>query len=91
MIFKGKKYIFFLEIITCDLSIYTTGLKNRLVCLYLQVPEAKGQVKTLIFLMKIKYFPMPKFFVMQGKCLIYDILRPVQWTILTLLYLAYIY
>ena len=34
------------------------GSKIALVRSYLQVPQAAGQVKSLIFLMKIKYFPI---------------------------------
>ena len=34
------------------------GSKIALVRSYLQVPQAAGQVKILIFLMKIKYFPI---------------------------------
>ena len=48
----------------------TCGSKIALVCSYLLVPEAAGQVKILIFLLKIKFSPyMPIIFVMQGKCL----------------------
>ena len=36
----------------------TQGSKIALVRSYLQVPQAAGQVKILIFLMKIKYFPI---------------------------------
>ena len=47
------------------------------VSLYLRVLQAAGQVKFLIFLVKIKFFPyMPIVFVMQVKCLFKDILRP---------------
>ena len=43
------------------------------------MPQAAGQVKILLFLVKIKIFPyMPISFVMQGKCLFKDILRPVN-------------
>ena len=34
------------------------GSKIALVCSYLQVPQAAGQVKILIFLVKIKLFPI---------------------------------
>ena len=45
------------------------GSKIALVCLYLRVSKAAGQVKIFIFLVKIIFFPcMPIFFVMQGKC-----------------------
>ena len=44
---------------------------------YLPVPRAAGQVKILIFLVKIKFSPlMPIIFVLQGKCLFSDISRP---------------
>ena len=44
--------------------------KIALVRSYLRLPQAAGQVKILIFLVKIKCFPyMPRSFVMQGKCL----------------------
>ena len=53
------------------------GSKISLVRSYLRVPQAAGQVKILIFLVKIKLFPyMPIVFVMQGKCLFSDISRP---------------
>ena len=46
------------------------GSKIALVRSYLRVPQAAGQVKILIFLVKINFLPcMPIFFVMQGKCL----------------------
>ena len=46
------------------------GSKIALVCSYLRVPQAAGQVKILIFLVKINLFPMyTNIFVMQGKCL----------------------
>ena len=42
------------------------GLKIALVCSYLRVPQTAGQVKNLIFLKKINFFPyMPINFVMQ--------------------------
>ena len=34
------------------------GWKIALVCLYLRVPHAERQVKILIFLVKIKFFPI---------------------------------
>ena len=41
------------------------------------MPQAAGQVKILIFLVKIKFSPyMPIIFLMQGKCLFSDISRP---------------
>ena len=40
------------------LYIVYQGSKIALVRSYLQVPQAAGQVKILIFLMKIKYFPI---------------------------------
>ena len=36
----------------------TQGSKIALVHSYLQVPQGAGQVKILIFLLKIKYFPI---------------------------------
>ena len=36
----------------------TQGWKIALIRSYLQVPQAAGQVKIFIFLMKIKYFPI---------------------------------
>ena len=45
------------------------GSKISLVRSFLRVPQAAGQVKILIFLVKVIFFPrMPIFFVMQGKC-----------------------
>ena len=53
------------------------GSKIALVRSYLRVSQAAGQVKILIFLVKIKIFPyMPVVFEMQGKCLFSDISRP---------------
>ena len=53
------------------------GSKIALVRSYLRVPQAAGQVKILLFLVKIENFPiMPLIFVMQGKCLFLDISRP---------------
>ena len=54
------------------------GSKIALVRSYLRVLQAAGQVKILIFLVKIKFFPIYAniFFVMQGKCLFEDISRP---------------
>ena len=53
------------------------GSKIALVRSYLRVPQAAGQAKILIFLVKIKFFPyMPIFFAMQGKCLFSEISRP---------------
>ena len=50
--------------------LYTQGSKIALVRSYLRVPQAAGQVKILIFLVKINLFPMyTNIFVMQGKCL----------------------
>ena len=47
-----------------------TGLKIALVRSYLRVPKAAGQVKILIFLVKISFLPyFPIIFVVQGKCL----------------------
>ena len=47
-----------------------SGLKIPLVRSYLRVPQAAGQVKILIFLVKINFSPyMAIIFVMQGKCL----------------------
>ena len=44
------------------------GSKISLVRSYLRVPQAAGQVKILIFLVKINLFPMyTNIFVMQGK------------------------
>ena len=55
------------------------GSKIALVGSYLRVPQAAGQVKIRIFLVKIKFFPiMPIVFVMQGKCTFSDISRPVR-------------
>ena len=55
------------------------GSKITLVRSYLRVPQAAGQVKTLIFLVKIKFFPyMPIIFVKQGKCLFSNISKPVE-------------
>ena len=55
----------------------TQGSKIALVRSYLRVPKAAGQVKILIFLVKIKFSPyMPIIFLMQGKCLFSDISRP---------------
>ena len=34
------------------------GSKIALVCSYLRVPQAAGQVKILIFLVRIKFFPI---------------------------------
>ena len=57
------------------------GSKIALVRSYLRVPQAAGQVKFLIFQVKIKFFPMYAiFFVMQGKCIFQDISRPVGWS-----------
>ena len=56
---------------------YLQGSKIVLVRSYLRVPQAAGQVNILIFLLKINFSPcMPIHFVMQGKCLFADILRP---------------
>ena len=53
------------------------GSKIALVSSYLRVAQAAGQVKILIFLVKIIFFPyMPIFFVMQGECLVSDISSP---------------
>ena len=58
-------------------SVEYQGSKILLVPSYLRVPRAAGQVKILIFLVKIKFRPyMPIIFVMQGKCLFSDISRP---------------
>ena len=57
--------------------IQSQGLKIALVCSYLRVSQAAGQVKILIFLVEIilcRY--MPIIFVMQGKFLFSDISRP---------------
>ena len=57
------------------------GSKIVLVRSYLRVSQAAGQVIILIFLLKIIFSPcMPINFVMQGKCLFSDILRPAQLT-----------
>ena len=57
------------------------GLKIVLVRSYLRVSQAAGQVNILVFLLKIKFSPcMPINFVMQGKCLFSDILRPAMFT-----------
>ena len=46
------------------------GTKIALVRSYLRVPQNAGQVKILIFLVKIIFSPyMPINFVMQAKCL----------------------
>ena len=59
-------------------SQFCQGSKIALVRSYLRVPRAAGQVKILIFLVKIKFSPyMPIIFLMQGKCLFSDISRPV--------------
>ena len=44
----------------CDEVLATPGQGSKiaLVRSYLQVPQAAGHVKILIFLMKIKYFPI---------------------------------
>ena len=53
------------------------GSKIALVRSYLRVPQAAGQVKILIFLVEVNFFPCTAiFFVMQGKCLFQDISRP---------------
>ena len=58
------------------------GLKKALVRSYLRVPQAAGQVKILMFLVKIIFFLyMSIIFVMQGKCLFSDISRPEMWAI----------
>ena len=41
-----------------DIPLVNAGLKFALVCSYLQVSQAAGQVKTLIFLVKIIFFPI---------------------------------
>ena len=63
------------------MSVYMhQGSKIVLVCLYLRVSQAAGQVNILIFLLKIKFSPcMPINFVMQGKFLFSDISRPDAW------------
>ena len=54
----------------------TQGSKIAHVLSYLRVPQAAGQVKILIFLVKIIFFQyMSIIFVMQGKCLLKDISR----------------
>ena len=64
------------------IHIILQGSKIVLVRSYLRVSQAAGQVKILIFLLKIKFSPcMPINFVMQGKCLFSDISRPVLYTI----------
>ena len=56
------------------------GSKIALVRSYLRVAQAAGQVKILIFLVKIIFFPyMPIFFVMQGECLVSDISSPAPY------------
>ena len=56
------------------------GSKIVLVCSYLRVSQAAGQVNIMIFLLKIKFSPcMPINFVMQGKCLFSDISRPAHF------------
>ena len=46
------------------------GSKITLICSYFRVPQAAGQVKILIFLVKIIFSPyVPIIFVMQDKCL----------------------
>ena len=53
------------------------GWKIALVRSYIRVPQAAGQVKLFIFLVKIIFFPyMPIIFVKQGKCLFLYISRP---------------
>ena len=53
------------------------GSKIALVRLYLRVRQAAGQVKILIFIVKIKFIPIyPNIFVMQGECLVSDISSP---------------
>ena len=50
--------------------VHNQGSKIALVRSYLWVPQAARQVKILIFLVKINFFPcMPILFVIQGKCL----------------------
>ena len=62
-----------------DSSITQQGSKIVLVHSYLRVPKAAGQVNILIFLVEFKFSPcMTINFVMQGKCLFSDILRPAQ-------------
>ena len=56
---------------------YRQGSKIPLVRSFLRVPQNAGQVKILIFLVKIKIFPyMSLIYAMQGKCLFQDIMRP---------------
>ena len=51
-------------------ELHLQGSKIALVRLYLRVPQAAGQVKILICLVKITFFPMfANIFVMQGKCI----------------------
>ena len=58
------------------------GSKIALVRSYLQVPQAAGQVKILIFLLKIKFSTIyANIFVMQGKCLFSDNSSPLDTTI----------
>ena len=53
-----------------EISNNVQGSKISLVRSYLRVPQAAGQVKILIFLVKTDFYPyMPIIFVMQGKCL----------------------
>ena len=57
---------------------FIQGSKIALVRSYLRVPQAAGQVKILIFLVKIIFFLyMSIIFVMQGKCLFSDFSRSV--------------
>ena len=42
----------------CYMPGVTTGLEISLIRLYLRVPQAVGQVKILIFLVKIFFIPM---------------------------------
>ena len=72
-------------ILIAVLSKAMQGSKIALVRSYLRVPQAAGQVKILIFLVKFIFFPyMQIVFVMQGKCLFSDISRPAMILIVVL-------
>ena len=63
---------------------YDQGSKIALVRSYLRFPKAAGQVKIFIFLLKIKFLSIyANIFVMQGKCLFSDILRPDDYACTT--------
>ena len=73
-IIKGQHFTY-INIIVSNINSFmhrrcVQGSKIALVRSYLRVPQAAGQVKILIFLVKIIFFRIyTNIFVMQGKCL----------------------